>query len=130
MLDPSPPGPVWVNLERLLDDLVHRLGIVVLEEPTAEEGDVICSGPAHVEAAFGHVPRVSRWQDQILSTESAVGPGKAEIGDPVPPHVVNDAQRIRRRFDDERPFAQVQIGPEIVGVGVGRQEQALGIHQP
>ena len=121
---------VWIDLERPLDHLIHRLGIVVLEERAAQERHVIRSGLAYVEAALGHVSAVPGWQQQVLAAESAVGPWKAEIRDPVPPHVVDDAEGVRRSFDDERPFAQVQIRPHVVGVGIGREEKALGIHQP
>ena len=57
------------------------------------------------------------------------GPGRPKSVTQLEPHVVDHAERQRRRLDDHRPLGDVQVDPEIDGVRIGGQEQRLRIHQ-
>jgi len=59
----------------------------------------------------------------------AIGAGLAEVDHPAPPHVIDRAERFRRRLQHHRPLGQADDGEEIDRVRVGGQEEGLGIHQ-
>src|SRR5271157_4678079 len=82
-----------------------------------------------MEAAVGQVAGVTGRQEQVFSALATVRAWQAEVDDPAKPHVVEGAERQRRRLDHHRPLAEVDETDEIGSVGIGREEKRFRIHQ-
>ena len=121
---------VGIDLERLLDRLDGRLRVVVHEERPPEQRDGGGRGFADEIAAVGQRPVIARRQQEIFAAHAAVRARRAEIDHPTEPEIVEQAERVRRRLDNHRPFGEIDIGEEVDGVGVGGQEQRARIHEP
>ena len=56
-----------------------------------------------VVAAVGQRAVIARRDEQEPAALAAIRAWQAEIDDPLPPHVVEHPERLRRRLDDHRP---------------------------
>ena len=59
-----------------------------------------------VAAALGQRPVVAGGDQQIAAALAAVRPGEAEIAHPAEPHVVKDAQGVRRGLHHHGPWVR------------------------
>jgi hypothetical protein len=123
-------GLVVVNLECFLDQLCRRLRIAfVLQERAAQEQHAGGAGAGNKEPPLRHRSLIPRRQEEVFPPFAAVGSGQAEISHPAPPEIVEGAQRLGRRLDHHRSLREVDPAQKIHGIGVGRQEERLSIHQ-
>ena len=120
---------VGVHLERRLDGRHRRRGIAVLHERAAQHQDPVGARVPDEEAALGERAVVAGGNEEELAAGAAVGAGETEVDDPLEPHVVERAQRHRRRLDDHRAVVQVDDHEVVDGVGVRGQEPRRRVHQ-
>ena len=121
---------VRVDLGELLDRLGRGLRIVlVLEERAAQDHQPGGPGTGDEVAALRHRTVVARREDEILAARAAIRARQAKIDDPAEPHVVQSPQHLGRHLEHHGPFGDVDEAQEVHGVGVGGEEQRLGIHQ-
>jgi len=117
-----------VDLGELPGALDGRPGIAVHQE-AAPEKDIAERGRTEDEVTLGQVALEAGRQQQEFPALAPVRAGVAHVADVIEPVVVNDAEDVRRRLDDQRAVLQVQPHHAIDGLGVRRQEQRLRIHQ-
>ena len=120
---------VRVDLCELPDRVDRRLRIVVLHEHAPEDQDAGRQRAGNVETALGQRAVVAGRQDQVLPSFAAVRTGRAEVGDPTPPHIVDGAERLGRRLEHHGTLAEIDDADEIHGIRIRRQEQRFCVHQ-
>ncbi|MCY1508156.1 hypothetical protein D9M68_424570 [compost metagenome] len=120
---------VGIDLHILLDVLDGRLRIVVYKVTARCIDDPVRLRPRNIETTFRNRTVITGWQQQVSSAFAAVGTGEPDIDDPAKPHVVDRAYPHRRLLDHGRPLRQIHDAEIVDGIGIGREEQRLRIHQ-
>ena len=90
-----------IDLGEFLGVLDGRLGVAVDQEAAPEE-EIAEGARAEDEVAVGHIAVVAGRQQQEFPALALVRAGVAHVADVVEPMVVNQAENVRRRLDDQR----------------------------
>ncbi len=99
-------------------------GAAIVEEAAPEEEISVGRRPQH-KIAFGNLAFIAWWQKQVLSTLALVRTGIADIADVFEPVVVDHAQDVGRRLDDQRTSLRVQPHQIVDALGVSGKEQRM-----
>jgi len=80
------------------------------------------------EVPLRHLALVSGGKEQVLAALSLVRSDDTDIGNPAVPHVIYQAEHLRRYVDDQRTVMQVDPEPGVWSVVVGSQLDRTGVH--
>src|SRR5271166_2311805 len=103
-------------------------GIAVDQEAPGKEG-IAERSALKDKIALGYVSLVSAWQEEELAALSLVRACIPQVGDVAKPKVIHDAEAVRRAFEHNRAFRQIDPREGINSVGIRGQEERLRVHQ-